>query len=186
MHAPELLAELADSLRALGAGARRIHSGGEAASVVSEIVRRVGGPRAVLYEPSVLAEALGLHRSLRALGIQVVPVADARNVAAGLTVGITGARAAIAASGTLLIGGRNGGWGLATVLPWIHVALLDEQDIYPDLAAVFPQFSEEFAGGDRDWVWVSGPSKTADIAHTLVRGIHGPNGLQVLVYGDER
>ncbi len=69
-----------------------------------------------------------------------------------------------------------------TALPWVHVVALSEESIRPSLTAAFAEFRERFEAGERDWVWITGPSKTADIAKTLVTGIHGPNRLEVLVY----
>ena len=71
------------------------------------------------------------------------------------------------------------------MLPWVHIAVLRERDISPDIATAFKDFEARFAAGRRNWVWISGPSRTADIAQQLVRGIHGPNALHALIVGDE-
>ena len=142
------------------------------------------GSAAVLYEPDDLLAELGLAEALLGHGIESVSVADAGERSAELMVGVTAVALAIAETGTLLVGGRPGGWGLATVLPWVHVAVLRERDLYPSLAEGFAEFADRFVNGEREWVWISGPSRTADIAKTLVQGVHGPNLLEVLVLAD--
>ena len=67
----------------------------------------------------------------------------------------------------------------------MHIAVLRARDIVPDVAAAFEGFERRFAGGERNWVWISGPSRTADIVQELVKGIHGPNALHVFLVSDE-
>jgi L-lactate dehydrogenase complex protein LldG len=113
--------------------------------------------------------------------VDLLPVARAGDKLPHLRVSFTGAELAVAETGTLMIGGRPGGWGLASVLPWVHVVLVRADDVFADLPAAFARFNERLSAGERDWVWITGPSRTADIGHTLVMGAHGPNALRVLV-----
>lgn len=141
------------------------------------------GVREVLYEPTGMVDELGLRLLLTAHGIDLVPVEKAGEKAPHIRMSLTGAELGIAETGTLLLGGRPGGWGLASVLPWVHVALLPAKAIVADLPTAFVQFESRLRRGDRDWVWITGPSRTADIGHTLVLGAHGPNALHVVVVG---
>lgn len=171
----------AAALRMLGGRAQQVRSGPAAADAIEAIARQHSDSLEILYEPGGLAEDLGLQLELRARGVKLVPVERAGDRTAELEIGLTCVELAIAQSGTLLIGGDVGGWGLAASLPRVHIALLRASDIEPDLAAAFPRFQREFTQGHRNWVWVSGPSKTADIAMQLVTGVHGPNMLEVLI-----
>ena len=165
----------------LGGRARQVRGGPAAADAIESIAREQSDSAAILYEPGGLIDDLGLHLELRARGVKLVDVEHAGEQVAGFRIGLTCAELAIAQSGTLLIGGEVGGWGLAAALPTVHIALLRASDIEPDLAAAFPRFQRAFSTGQRNWVWVSGPSKTADIAMRLVTGVHGPNVLEVLI-----
>ena len=179
-----LVDAFAAALRALGGRAQRIRGGPAAADAIEAIAREQSRSAAILYEPGGLVEELGLHLALRARGVKLVSVESAGEQTAEFEIGLTCVELAIAQSGTLLIGGDVGGWGLAAALPPVHVALLRASDIEPDLAAAFPRFQRAFSEGQRNWVWVSGPSKTADIAMQLVTGVHGPHRLEVLIVGD--
>ncbi len=171
----------AAAVRALGGSVRAVQGTSEVAAAVEAIAREHSESAAVLYEPGALIDDLGLHLALRARGVQLVTVESSAERTAAFEVGLTCAEMAIAQSGTVLVGGDVGGWGLAAALPWVHVVLLRSSDIEPDLATAFPRFEQAFARGRRNWVWVSGPSKTADIGMKLVTGVHGPNTLVVLV-----
>ena len=71
---------------------------------------------------------------------------------------------------------------LMSLLPPIHVALVEEGSIADSLAETMA--SQDWAGGmPTNAVLVSGPSKTADIEQTLAYGVHGPKELIVLVIG---
>ena len=179
---PELV--FTDALAGLGGRARQLAGTAAVADTIDGIVRGQDGPRRVLYEPDPLIEHLGLPLALSARGVQLVAVSDAGSATADFTVGLTCAELAVARSGSLLVGGAPGGWGLAAVLPRLHIALVRVADIEPDLTAAFPRFADAFGAGRRNWVWISGPSKTADIAMQLVKGVHGPNQLEVLMIED--
>ncbi|NKB88232.1 MAG: hypothetical protein GKS06_08435 [Acidobacteria bacterium] len=175
--------QFADALTGLGGRSRHVADTAAAADAIEEIVRAHSETRRLLFEPDPLISSLGLPLALSARGVSLVDVADAGD-AGELTVGLTCAELAVARSGTLLVGGEPGGWGLAAALPRVHIALVREADIEPELSAAFPRFAEQFAKGKKNWVWISGPSKTADIAMQLVTGVHGPNALEVLVVGE--
>ena len=164
-----------------------VEAGGEAgiasttADAVDSIAAVAVASGRLLYEPFELAEATGVVPRLREQGIEVVEVRDAGRQIGELEVGLTGAPLAIAETGTLLVGGRPGGWGLASVLPLAHIVLLDAKNIHADLSTAFALYRRRFEAGERDWVWISGPSKTADIGKIIVKGVHGPNALHVVI-----
>lgn len=180
-----LLHRFSAALRHVGGRARAVDSGFALAAALEEIVRREGGPRALLYDSLPLLERLGLPLALRARGIDLVPVAEAGADVSEFRVGLTGAALGVVETASLLVGGAPGGWGLATVLPPVHVVVLDIADLTERFDEAFARFVARFAAGEREWVWITGPSKTADIAKVLVMGIHGPNRLEVLVIDHE-
>lgn len=144
---------------------------------------REQGVREVLYERTDLIEDLGVKLLLAAHGVELLPVEQAGDKAPHMRVALTGAEFAIAETGTLVVGGRPGGWGLASALPWVHLVVLPADAVVADLPTGFERFAVRLAAGEGDWVWITGPSRTADIGHTLVLGAHGPNSLRVMVVG---
>ena len=92
--------------------------------------------------------------------------------------GITRASAAIAETGTLVLTEAGTSCRLAALAPWVHVAVLDRKDIFldvPQAVAALPK--------DPNIIWVTGPSKTADVEGILIEGVHGP-GVQVALLID--
>ena len=166
-------------LEATDGTTQRVASSREAAAAIAAAAAEQG-ERGVLYEPADVVEDLGLRLPLAAHGVELVPVDRAGNRAGEFKVGLTGAEMAIAETGTLVVGGRPGGWGLAAALPWVHIVVLRADAVVPDLATAYEAFESRLQSGERDWVWITGPSRTADIGHTLVLGAHGPNSLSVL------
>jgi L-lactate dehydrogenase complex protein LldG len=163
-----------------GASMQRVRGPREAVAAIARIAHRQG-VREVLYAPDELIERDNIKLLLAAHGIELVAVSSAGEKARHLRVALTGAELAIAETGTLLLGGQPGGWGLASVLPWVHVVLLPSAAIVADLNTAFEIFAARLRDGEGDWVWITGPSRTADIGHVLVLGAHGPNALEVLV-----
>ena len=87
--------------------------------------------------------------------------------------GITRATAAIAETGSMLLTETDSSSRLGALSPWLHVAILDKSTILPDMPSAIAQF-----GSERATLFVTGPSKTADVEGILIQGVHGP-GIQV-------
>jgi len=116
--------------------------------------------------------------------------------------GVTTADFAIADTGTLvLVSERNpqpssdrstptaapGGdqHRLISLVPPVHVCLLDTNRIFPNLAELITHVNGKYYRGDEPplaMTFITGPSRTADIELTLTMGVHGPRELHVLLY----
>jgi L-lactate dehydrogenase complex protein LldG len=98
-------------------------------------------------------------------------------------VGVTRALAAAAETGTLYCAsGQENPVDLA-FLPRLHVVIVREKAIVGSYEEAWRTLRAVFEGGSlpRTVVLVSGPSCTADIEQTLIRGAHGPVRLAVIV-----
>jgi L-lactate dehydrogenase complex protein LldG len=87
--------------------------------------------------------------------------------------GITRATSAIAETGSLILTETGSSSRLAALAPWYHIAVLPIADIVPDMPTAIASF-----GTERSSLFVTGPSKTADVEGILIKGVHGP-GIQV-------
>lgn len=136
----------------------------------------------VLLDQDALLEKLDIKSALLERGIEVLDGEGDLERFKELDVGITGAIAAVADSGTLLLGGApRGTWQWASLLPEIHIALIHTDRIRPDLQNALNDLKEACARGVEEFVWITGPSRTADIAITLLLGMHGPRELHALI-----
>jgi len=98
----------------------------------------------------------------------------------GVDAAITGTNGAIAETGTLVLRPTPDEPRLMSLLPPIHIALLQESAIHDTLAGLMEQ--EQWAKSmPTNLLLISGPSKTADIEQTLAYGVHGPKELIVLI-----
>jgi L-lactate dehydrogenase complex protein LldG len=97
--------------------------------------------------------------------------------------GITAAAGAIAETGALILRPSEKEPRLMSIVPPIHIAVLQADKIYNSLSEVI-QKENWPANMPTNVVLVSGPSKTADIEMTLAFGVHGPKELIVLIVED--
>lgn len=91
-------------------------------------------------------------------------------------VGMTIVSGAIAESGTVVIRDADDPYRLGALAPWTHVAVVRRVDICHTIAE-----SIERLGPDPSIIYVTGPSKTADIEGILIQGVHGPGVQAVLL-----
>ncbi|CAN5806474.1 LUD domain-containing protein [soil metagenome] len=95
---------------------------------------------------------------------------------AAADVGVSGARCAIANTGTLVLTSEMG--RKASLLPMNHVALLRAEQIVPSMAEALETYLDDLPSA---WVQATGPSRTADIELTLTTGVHGPGVAHVVL-----
>jgi L-lactate dehydrogenase complex protein LldG len=97
---------------------------------------------------------------------------------------LTSTRGGIAETGTLIIWPDASEPRLMSLVPPIHFALLDADQIHANLLAAIA--AQDWSGNlPTNALLVSGPSKTADIQVTLAYGAHGPKELIVLLLDEE-
>jgi len=87
--------------------------------------------------------------------------------------GITRAAGAIAETGTVVLNDATTSRRLGALTPWVHIAVVERSKIFADLPQAITGL-----GSDNNVIWVTGPSKTADVEGILIEGVHGP-GIQI-------
>ena len=171
----DLLTKFAAELDALGAKFS-VCSEGDLPEKILELLRRRGIEETLAWDAAHLPD--GLLEKLTAAGIQVShPNRGTIPTSSRVRAGLSGASAAIAETGTILLTGGPGQPLIASLLPEIHIAVLWEKDVVEQLGQVLllEQIKQAPAA-----VLISGPSRTADIEMTLTIGVHGPGELHVI------
>jgi L-lactate dehydrogenase complex protein LldG len=142
----------------------------------------------VAWADPLFAE-IGLAQAALRAGIawfEAGPEADpaaVRRMAAQAGAGVTGSDWGVAETGTLALLHGPGRPRSASLLPPVHIALLPKERLLPDMAALFRQLSTLAAQGEfpASLQLVTGPSRSADIEDMLVRKVHGPGEVVVVL-----
>jgi len=116
----------------------------------------------------------GLLEGLRQAGIRITNDQDT-----SIRIGLTGAAAAIAETGTLVIPAGPGKSNLPSLTTELHLVVLRVGDIHPNLKEVLRLPEMRTAS---TVALITGPSRTADIELTLTIGVHGPREVHVFCF----
>jgi L-lactate dehydrogenase complex protein LldG len=93
---------------------------------------------------------------------------------------VTTCTAGVADSGTIVLdGGPGQGRRAATLLPDLHVCVVEAAQVVSSLPEVMARLTPQ-----RPLTWISGPSATADIEMIRVQGVHGPRRLTVVLLAE--
>jgi len=103
-----------------------------------------------------------------------------RDSQASMEIGVTGCHAAIAETGSLVVLSGKGMPRAASLLPQVHVCVVRSGDVYSTMGEFFTKRALDIAGA-ACCTFITGPSRTADIALTLTLGVHGPGCVVVVV-----
>lgn len=154
----------------------------DATTKLSQILADLGAKRVLINDEAPLA---GLNLPVRWPHITWHVVGqtgdDLRAFAAEADVGISGAAAALAETGSVIITSGPGRSRVATLFPPVHIVLLPTSAITADL---FTFTAARQGNLPANLTFVSGPSKTADIEQTMAIGVHGPKRFIVILYQD--
>lgn len=82
---------------------------------------------------------------------------------------LTLAAGAIAETGTIILTDESTPDRLAALAPWTHIAVVRKETIHRSVADALAAMPD-----DPNIIWVTGPSKTADVEGILIQGVHGP------------
>lgn len=119
----------------------------------------------------------GLIKALKDRGIEVRHYLDPN-----VKIGLTGVLAAAADTGTLVLPSGSGRAQFVSLLPEVHLAIVQIDQIKPNLREVF---SMDAIRDSAFVALISGPSRTADIEMTLTIGVHGPRQVEVICYSSQ-
>ncbi|MCZ6531301.1 MAG: LutB/LldF family L-lactate oxidation iron-sulfur protein [Chloroflexi bacterium] len=96
-------------------------------------------------------------------------------------VGITGSLAAFADTGTVVLSTASRRSFLPSLLPAVHLVIVRARDIYPNMETWLEAGGAQTIVDSSSVVFISGPSRTADIEMTLTIGVHGPGQVIAVV-----
>lgn len=129
--------------------------------------------RVTIWEDRLLAP---VRAALRTTDIEVLdPWDQAKARGADAGAGITTADFAIALTGTLVLGCSPQHPRSTSLLPPVHLAALPADRVVATLADVFARIATLPSA----LTFITGPSRSADIELTPVRGAHGPMAVKV-------
>jgi len=99
-------------------------------------------------------------------------------------VAVTGSYCAIAETGTLVLAHRPDQPRSLSLLPTVHIVLVDAKQIYTYLGEALRSFSREH-NLPANVLCMSGPSRSSDIENDLTIGVHGPAAVIALVLDEQ-
>lgn len=188
-----------DALRAVDAGsdvATRFAASAEAAgcrvhrvnpaewtSAIEQIVAEHGIASVLVQAEAGTAltpqRAAELTRVLTDRGLSVVKeTSDA--VLFDVGAAVTGVLSATAETGTLVCASGPSSARGATLVPPVHIAIVDQTQLVADLFDLFV-WLEQCGELPANVNLITGPSKTADIEGVLVTGMHGPGVVHIIL-----
>ena len=158
----ELVAQFSRELTSLGGQVR------QAENVTEEVIDylKARNISRIHLEPNLLDETV-----LQAAGISFTHTPDP-----AIRVGVTKAVCGLADTGSILEADGPGSPLHASLLPEIHLAILNRSDILPSLPDAMPLVKERNAA-----VFITGPSRTSDIEMSLTIGVHGPGEIHIFI-----
>ncbi len=174
--------------QAVGGEVYRPATQAEAVLLILQLIREVGGENVLAWAESELpvpeiGEALqqaGVRSTLVNLSVDPAVRRTQMEELDRPLVGLTGALAGLADTGSLALLSAPTRPRAASLLPLVHIALLPLNRLYPTMVA----FLAAHPGLTRDssnLVFITGPSRTADIEMVITRGVHGPKRLCVVL-----
>jgi len=165
-----------DEIRKLSGVAQRLTAEGVAVALTS-LVAEQNIRKACLWSTPFLHQ-LKIADHLSSSGVDLVSPTASKHELAGCDLGVTEADYLLAETGTLVLKSCAEKPRAVSLLPRVHLAIVRPELLRPDMHQVFDE-----ARHDPYLVFITGPSRTADIELTVTLGVHGPRSLYVWMLG---
>lgn len=148
-------------------------SASEVDSALKTLVEEHGVRKATAWETPHLRQ-LGITEILNSLGVELISPNANKHEMALCDLGITEADYLLPETGTLVLRSSADKPRGVSLLPRIHLAIVRPDMLRADMHQVFAE-----AKDGHYLVFITGPSRTADIELTVTLGVHGPRNLYV-------
>ena len=187
--AGDLCEHLAKEINAVGGLATLVDSIDQARDLLGTYLTEMAAKSALCWQHSLL-DRLGVTPLLQERNIAQVNYEQAKTLdqparrlsQLACDIGITSVDFAIAETGTLLVCARPGQERVASLLPPMHVAIVERSQVIPDLIDAFNLLHERgLRNLPSNITLITGPSKTGDIELQLTTGVHGPGKWRVII-----
>ena len=202
----ELISRDADNLMSIlarvasgsGWNVVRVPDAGAAGDYILDVAREIEA-RSLVYSLHQVVRSALRPDALSEAGIRAEPVAlgheseerDAQDrarlkrVMEASDIGVTGVDYAISETGTCVIIPRAGVSRLVSLLPPVHIALVERGQVLPSLDELFTLRRDDFVNGNLGSYMnlITGPSRSADIEYKLITGVHGPGEVHMVLIG---
>ena len=142
-------------------------------SALKTLVEEQNIHKATVWETPHLRQ-LGITEILNSLGVELVSPNANKHEMALCDLGITEADYLLPETGTLVMHSSAEKPRAVSLLPRVHLAIVRPEMLRPDMHQVFAE-----AKNSNYLVFITGPSRTADIELTVTLGVHGPKNLYV-------
>jgi L-lactate dehydrogenase complex protein LldG len=144
-------------------------------AALEALVREQNVRKATAWETAHLRQ-LGVTEILNSLGVEIVSPNASKHEMAQCDLGITEADFLLPETGTLVLRSSAEKPRAVSLLPRIHLAIVRPNMLRADMHQVFAE-----AKNHHYLVFITGPSRTADIELTVTLGVHGPKNLYVWI-----
>lgn len=173
LPAPDLIESFRENLSSIGGNCQVVENKTEAAAEIKKIIDKLNAKKIAVSNSPVIIQIKNSFQT-DALILE--------NASAGelfdCDLGITGAQYGIAETGTLVLESEREFNRLASLVPPVHVCILESKNIRRGLGEVLEILEKDLS---RAVTFITGPSRTSDIELTLAIGVHGPAELYVVL-----
>jgi L-lactate dehydrogenase complex protein LldG len=171
----EMDARIASMIARIEALAGKAYCGKDPRAFVAEAIQA----KTAVASNAPYLEECGITR-LAGVRSGITDRQELRELCATVDIGITSADYALADTGSLVMLSSPEEARMISLLPPAHIAVVPRERILTgldELFTVLPHPAEQSSS----MVLITGPSRTADIEQILVRGVHGPGQITVLI-----
>ncbi|MDZ7803202.1 LutC/YkgG family protein [Thiohalophilus sp.] len=186
-----LLKILQENAEKINLDVQPVKSLADAATRIVEIVEKAepefGHTKQLIQHDDTVLAKLQLWKRFSGKAVQVHTAyavdSQVREKSIASYVGLTAPRWAVAESATIVELGEPGRPRSTSLVPSVHIALIHLKDVLAELSEVYAMLRQQ--PPEHSCLFISGPSKTAEIEAHMVHGAHGPRQVHLVVVDEQ-
>ena len=173
-HANKKLPEIfRENLKSVGAICEIVQNKTQAVSLIEKIIAEKQAKKIAVSDADLIAQIVN------DLKVETEILTNApKGILFETDLGITSAQFGIAETGTLVIESDKEFNRLTSLVPPIHICVLETAKLRDSLAEVLSELEKDLSSSI---TFITGQSRTSDIELTLALGVHGPGELFVIL-----